>query len=145
MRLAASWLPGLCLLLGSGGIGAQEVDMLSGIWTGTYECAQGLTAMTLSIEGESGHGVFEFGPLKSNKSVPKGSYEFTVVANRGGYTFEPGEWIVRPENYVPVRLSGQLSPDQMQLHGTVEFQGCSTFEANRDGPPPVTNEPKTKR
>jgi hypothetical protein len=144
MRAAAVCLAGLGLMLNSAW--AQEVDMLSGIWTGTYTCAQGLTAMTLSIDsdGESWQGVFDFGPLKGNKTVPHGAYQVTVEQHADGYTFAPGEWIERPEGYYPVTLHGQLSPDQMQLSGSVEFDGCSTFETQRLGPLPVTDAGKTK-
>src|ERR1700749_502406 len=64
-----------------------------GNWHGTYTCAQGLTALDLSITAENFSHVratFHFNAVASNRGVPEGC--FTMLG-----TFEPGSRHIRPD------------------------------------------------
>jgi hypothetical protein len=113
-------------------------DILSGDWSGSYTCYQGITQLALVImpDGEQWSGRFMFGPHKVNKDVPFGSYNITVTEEDGVYTMHPGAWIDRPDGYVAIGGSGTMSADLTTLSGTLDFDGCETFEATRQTPVP---------
>ena len=117
---------------------AQD-DVLKGVWDGTYICDQGLTALTLVIEpdGDQWSGIFSFGPDKSNKGVPRGSYKLSITERKGNIVFRAGDWLTQPEGYVTVDMHGRISEDLTTLSGVVDFEGCETFETRRRSVMPI--------
>ena len=119
-------------------------DLLSGEWVGTYTCGQGLTAVTLIIEpdGEQWSGVFSFGPDKHNKDVPEGLYELDITQDGSDIRFMAGDWVTQPAGYVTVDLHGRMSDDLTVIAGSVDFEGCDTFEVSRRTPLPPLGKTK---
>jgi hypothetical protein len=107
------------------------------VWQGTYVCSQGLTAVTvtldIALDGEAS-GVYEFGPVASNPTVPEGSFEMTgKVEPNGPGSFSaqltPGAWINRPSNYVAVAMT--IEAVDRDMTGTIESPNCRDFKVRR--------------
>ncbi|MFI6867223.1 hypothetical protein [Nocardia sp. NPDC050406] len=107
---------------------------LSGTWTGTYTCAQGETALTLTIEDPvsgSARTVFAFGPSAQNPTVPHGSFEATARYANRLLGIVQKRWIDRPSNYEMIDLQANaVSPSS--ISGTVQTSGCTTFKVTKD-------------
>lgn len=128
---------------------AAPVQNIAGEWVGRYVCAQGVTALTLTVADVGGGqdtrrltATFAFSEAPENRGVPPGS--FTM---RGFYyprtrivVLWPREWLERPGAYEMVSLNGRLqqSAGQAIIRGRVEFPGdlsaCSTFYVTRQQP-----------
>lgn len=110
---------------------------LDGTWRGSYRCAQGLTALTLLIQsaGNDLAARFEFSAHPNNPGVPSGS--FTMVGRFDPTSrmiaLRPLSWVERPPDYLMVGLSGTVDGGGATISGTVETEGCSTFEVARAG------------
>lgn len=106
------------------------------VWEGQYTCRQGETALRLSLErnAERVDATFEFGPLATNPTVPRGAFLMTGTATRDadGVTVEltPTEWIERPSNYVMVGLHATITEGRF-LRGQIDSPGCSDVEVTR--------------
>lgn len=131
MRAAAGMLAAALLAAPAA---AQEE--LRGTWRGDYVCAQGNTALALTIEpGKDGAfaALFHFEAVPDNPAVPTGCFEmmgrFTPMT--GEAAFLPLRWLRRPADYVMVGLEGRLSPDGSVLEGLVQGPGCSSFSVRR--------------
>jgi hypothetical protein len=110
---------------------------IAGEWTGKYICAQGVTALRLSIaqgEGQAITATFNFGPLPENPEVPTGAYRMTG-------TYDPAmrhmklsgaKWIDAPFGYVMVGLDGRMTESGRTISGHVpDLLSCSDFEIHR--------------
>jgi hypothetical protein len=135
MRLAAALL---AAMLAAAPAAAQEE--LRGTWRGNYICAQGMTALALTIEPRkdgSLTALFHFEAVPDNPDVPTGCYEmqgrFTPATNQVALT--PLRWLRRPPDYVMVGLEGRLAPDGGQIEGLVQGPGCSFFRVQRSAQP----------
>ena len=112
---------------------------IAGEWSGGYVCAQGLTALRVSIVRDaSGDGVkatFSFGPDASNPGVPKGAYsmsgKFGAADKR--LRLHAGAWISQPDGYLTVDLDGFMGGSGLYISGNVLGPGCSGFELRREG------------
>jgi hypothetical protein len=94
-------------------------EQLIGKWKGTYQTGRGEIGITLDFKNDPKKGLvaeWDFYPLPSNLSVASGSYLATVqiIQDSRVVLLNPGEWIVRPDGYDFVGLSGTLS-----MNGTV--------------------------
>ena len=115
----------------------REVFPRHSVWQGTYICSQGLTAVTLTLDiTRDGDvtGVYEFGPVPSNPSVPEGSFEMTGKAEPNGpgaFTAQltPGAWINRPASYVSVAMT--IEATGRDLEGTIGSPNCRDFRTRR--------------
>jgi hypothetical protein len=115
---------------------ATAQEDLRGTWRGDYICAQGNTALALTIEPRADgmlSALFHFEAAPDNPDVPTGCYEM-----QGRYTpatrevaFGPQRWLRRPQNYVMVGLEGHLSSDGSEIQGLVQGPGCSFFRVQR--------------
>jgi hypothetical protein len=110
---------------------------LHSVWEGTYRCAQGLSAVRLTIEAHADGeaiAVYEFGSVPSNPTVPSGSFrltgKLTGSAQHFEGDFEAAEWIVHPPSYHMVGLSIETR-DPRTLTGTIRHPSCSDFETTR--------------
>jgi Protein kinase domain len=108
-----------------------EVD---GVWTGTYDCNQGLTGVQLTITGSTGgalRATVEFYPVASNPGVAQGSYELVGSYSAAqGLVLNPDYWISEPAGYEMVGLSAP-TPHANSMNGSVQGLNCSTFSVTR--------------
>jgi predicted Ser/Thr protein kinase len=108
-----------------------EVD---GVWTGSYDCNQGLTGMQLTITGSTGGAltaVMRFYPIAANPGVADGSYELVgSYSASGGLVLKPDYWINEPANYEMIGLTAPR-PQASSMSGSVHGDGCSTFSVSR--------------
>jgi len=133
-----------CALGASAGAGhAQPApDPLIGAWVGTYTCAQGLTAVRITIAEASSSGaraMFHFHADPRNPQVPTGCYlmdgAYDPATRR--VTLRAGRWIIRPFGYVGVDFLGTLDAAGTRLTGEVRGPGCTAFELRKTAEPPV--------
>jgi len=108
------------------------------VWEGHYVCAQGKTALTLTLEGgpDALTGTFEFGPLPENPGVPHGKYTLRGKAIRIGdgiYDVElaPGQWIEHPDSYYMVGLRATSSREHDTLMGRITDRNCGEVMLSR--------------
>jgi hypothetical protein len=103
------------------------------IWQGDYDCAQGVTGLTLTLEVSAAgqaQALFEFHSVPANPTVPTGCFQMSgSLDTAGNLNLLPGAWLLQPPGYVTVGLIGNL--DGQILHGTVIGPGCSTFLLTR--------------
>lgn len=109
---------------------------IAGVWEGRYTCAQGVTGLTLTIEGRSENltATFTFSSVPENPGVPTG--EFTMTGELrcdGTVELEPGEWVERPNSsWSVVRLRGTYDSSEESITGSVyEAPECGGFEVAR--------------
>lgn len=125
------------LLLLAAPAAAQEE--LRGTWRGGYICAQGHTALALTIEPRKDGmltALFHFEAATDNPGVPTGCFEMEGrhEAATGRVALQPRRWILRPANYLMVGLDGTAA--QGVLEGVVAGPGCAAFRVERvPGPP----------
>lgn len=110
---------------------------LDGVWEGAYDCGQGRTGLTLTLDATpSGQvtGVFDFWPRSDNPSVPRGSFRVEGTISQAGQLQLHGvSWISQPYNYSMVGLQGTVyrgSPDSM-LGDVTGAPSCSRWAAKR--------------
>lgn len=123
---------------------AQEAS-LTGYWRGTYDCAQGLTGINLTIRqgvGTAVEAVFHFYAVPQNPGVPTGCFKMSgrLDPNTREFVLESDEsrWLVRPPDYVVVNFHGILGRNGRSMRGRVEGPGCTQFGLRRlDAPPPA--------
>lgn len=110
------------------------------VWQGSYDCAQGVTGLTLALSVDPTRQVralFEFYGITQNPRVPKGCFEMSGSFDASGHlTLAPGAWRVQPPNFVSVGLYGAQSGSEMT--GTIFGPGCSHFALTLL-PPSVAN------
>ena len=111
---------------------------ITGEWTGKYICAQGITALHLTIEKASAAGVvtatFNFGPLSENPEVPKGAYRMrgTYDAASRRLQLSADKWIDQPFGYAMVGLVGHMASSGEKIAGQVpDLFSCTDFEVWR--------------
>jgi hypothetical protein len=111
-------------------------------WAGRYTCAQGVTGLRLTLEGNcngvscSFSALFEFAPLPENPNVAHGSYHMTGEghANAQGeleLSLTPTQWVDQPANYMMVGLSVTADAQQQQMRGRMNNPSCSDISLSR--------------
>lgn len=106
----------------------------SGVWVGSYLCAQGPTGLRLTVRLVAPgrfEGRFDFFPLAENPGVPEGSFELRGDGAGGRLVLAAGDWIRQPEGYQTVGLVGNLSDDSRSLTGEIDHPSCTTFAVTR--------------
>lgn len=106
------------------------------VWEGTYDCAQGETGLTLSLDPAAdgtASALFHFYEAPGNPGVPEGCFTMSGTLDRatGAFDFQAGRWLLQPWFYVGVDLHGALRDGGTALHGTVARAGCRTFVLRR--------------
>jgi eukaryotic-like serine/threonine-protein kinase len=110
---------------------AADMPVLTGTWTGSYICSQGLTGLRLVIRAARDGtltGTFNFYALPANPGVPSG--EATITGNYSATRTDimPDHWIKQPSGYVLVGLiAGPPADNGTLLRGRVSTPGCGTF------------------
>lgn len=122
---------------------AADANLLDGTFEGGYTCAQGLTFLRLTLDGDADgyvRGRFFFSSVSwqggSNLTVPDG--EFTVTGrldDQGRIVLQGERWVVQPLNYGMVNLAGLV---KRQTNGALVLEGnvggapgCTTFQVGR--------------
>jgi hypothetical protein len=111
-------------------------------WEGRYTCAQGVTGLRLTLEGNcngvscSFSALFEFAPVPENPAVPRGSYHMTGEghANARGeleLSLTPTQWVQQPANYMMVGLSATADAQQQQMRGRMNNPSCGDISLSR--------------
>lgn len=82
---------------------------LFGTYQGTYTANQGLTGVTLILNGRSGE--FHFYAVEENPNVPSGVFKTanTYDSQKKSIVIKGGEWVKKPGNYVVVDLVGEYN------------------------------------
>jgi hypothetical protein len=119
----------VCMSLGiSSSVGTRTV--LEGTWQGSYTCGERPRSVKIMMETFRDHhtGVFIF---RDDQGV-EGRFNFTAyLPGRNVFKTRPGRWIVNPGGWSTVALSGEISPDEKTIGGTVAGSGCSRFEIRK--------------
>jgi len=121
---------------GVGSSAGLDGESLSGVWEGTYDCAQGTTGLRLTVDDSSDGDVgasFEYFPEAGNPDVATGSYTMTGTSSDGALALEGHEWLEQGGNYSMVGLQADVGrrSDTETLEGTVVGDGCTTFSLGR--------------
>ncbi len=123
-----------------GPVGPAELEPLPvhTVWRGFYVCAQGRTAVQLTLDLDSdgtAKAIFDFGPHADNPSVPPGSYRLTGRTTQDGLKLvvelEPDLWISQPPDYEMVGLTATTGSRRGRLRGVITNPLCSTFDVQR--------------
>lgn len=133
----------ICVASSRSGRGAETVANPVGDWHGSYICAQGMTALDLSVTSSAPgqvQALFHFTATPSNPDVPEGCFSM-----RGSYEpttrrmqLLPTAWLLRPDGYVTVGLDGQLDRSGGTIVGRVtQMSSCTTFSLLRASTPMV--------
>jgi gag-polyprotein putative aspartyl protease len=89
-------------------------------WTGSYNCAQGLTGLHLRISPTAAGSVeamFQFGAGHGSQDIPSGSFLLKgALRNDGFLELDPVQWVSRPPGYVMVGLAGFVSGRSYRGH-----------------------------
>jgi hypothetical protein len=113
-----------------------ETTSAQGIWSGQYGCAQGMTGLTLTVgtvRKSRVRALFHFYADPSEPSVPEGCFEMegTYDSLSGHVELHAGNWILHPEGYVTVDLSGEVNSDGDGMAGSVIGPYCTKFALRR--------------
>lgn len=120
---------------------SSQLELLTGVWEGTYICGQGLTGLRLVIEARSTtqiEALFFFFPHPRNPSVPSGVFRMSGtyrIFNSSDFSnlleLEATDWIDRPSGYSTVDLVGNLFPAERRIVGEVASPRCSNFDVEK--------------
>jgi hypothetical protein len=137
MRRAAA---GAVALLMAGVTAAAAQGGPEGTYSGSYQCGQGSTALSLTVTRAPDGGLsalFYFHRLASNPNVPSGCFTMRGQYSEmsGAVALRADTWLLRPPGYVTVDLKGQLVGTG--LSGLVIGPGCSSFSLQADPLPPA--------
>ncbi len=114
--------------------GASDQSAAVGEWTGDYDCLQGTTGLTLTIwpaPPDRLHAIFRFYAVATNPQVPDGCFrmEGQLGPAPGSLGLTAGEWLLHPDGYVTVDLSGSIDRDT--ITGDVQGPSCTRFTLHR--------------
>ncbi len=115
-------------------------------WEGSYDCAQGRTGLTLTLEeatleqvGSPGQvaALFNFYAVPENPRVPTGCFEMSGLLDRRTRLVDlrAGRWLLRPFTYVAVDMRGTFDADFTRLTGHIAGPGCTGFVLRRVAAP----------
>ena len=116
-------------------------------WEGSYDCAQGRTGLTLTLEeatleeeaGSPGSitALFNFYAVPENPAVPVGCFEMSGLLDRRTRVVDlrAGRWLLRPFTYVVVDMQGTFNAGFTRLTGRIAGPGCTDFELRRVAAP----------
>jgi len=108
------------------------------VWRGFYECAQGKTALQLTLDLDTDStvsAIFDFGPHPDNVAVPPGSYRLTGRWGEDGarlvVDLVPDRWINQPPNYEMVGLSAATGSRRQRMRGQISNPSCGALDVQR--------------
>ena len=102
---------------------------LFGTYKGTYKANQGITGVTLVLEGTTGK--FYFYAVEENPNVPSGVFTTTNTYNpkTGLMEIKGAEWVIKPSNYVTVDFAGEYKNGK--YNGYVDSNTPFSFNLTR--------------
>lgn len=137
--LGATVLFSACATAGADDAG--HMADVEGTYAGTFWCNFGEMGMTLSIKDEglsedkdmaeakfhNVSGVLNFFPTLVNPGQPTGAFKISGWVHASGkfvkeYEFQPGEWIVQPENFGASPMEGRIVNGT--IYGKPTVDGC---------------------
>jgi hypothetical protein len=107
------------------------------VYRGTYVCGQGLTAMTLRIDGigeEMQSGVMIFEPtLQSRFQFPPGAYTVQGIVDplHGRLILTPVRWLRQPPGFIFLPMRGFSEDEGETFTGSILGGGCGAFHISR--------------
>ncbi len=115
----------------------DDVSRIAGEWTGSYVCAQGVTAMRLVVKPSGGQelrALMHFFAAPDNPDVPEGCFTLTGTFDRNGdLDLHQNEWIIQPPGYRMIGFEGELNRDGTLFRGRVVGPpGCTRFRLTRE-------------
>lgn len=130
-------------LLVAGPASAMDGNFIDGVYTGGYTCAQGVTFLELTVDGDrdgSVRAIFRFNSAQwdggSNRTVPEGKFAMTGrVDDKGQIVLQGRYWILQPQDYAMVDLAGLVTAQGQQLVIAGNVGGapsCTTFRVVRE-------------
>jgi hypothetical protein len=140
--VAISYLIGTTVLscaIAAGQQAAADIAPITGVYNGTYACAQGPRTLRLTLTATGEHtleGLFTFYMPPKSHDHPysytlKGSYD-----EAGNFHLEPVQWKTPPPpGYMMIGLKGEFDADSGKVQGNITNGMCAGFEAKREGPP----------
>ena len=133
-RLMIPWLSVALTLLAAPAVATE-------FWEGSYDCAQGRTGLTLTLEEAGSPGqvaaLFNFYAVPENPRVPVGCFEMSGLLDRRTRLLDlrAGRWLLRPFTYVAVDMRGTFNADFTRLTGRIAGPGCTGFGLRRVAAP----------
>jgi len=111
---------------------ATRLSMLSGTWSGTYTCQQGVTGVTLQIVATSSQNVGALLQFAVPNS-PSGAYFMRGVFNPANNAIAMNftKWKYQPEGYAAANITGTVNFTSKELRGTVLLPGCAAFSLRK--------------
>jgi hypothetical protein len=104
----------------------------TGVYEGGYVCAQGTTALRLTVRPPAGGqqtARFDFG---GNDGLPRGAYLVTVrLDGNGDIALAPLRWLDQPTDYEMV--GARLRQNGPELVGTITDPACDNIALRRVG------------
>jgi len=99
-------------------------------WVGDYDCTQGNTGFAFRIMDVRGRVVRAIFDFLHEPSGAQGSYVVTGTYDpeTRRVHFEPSRWIVQPDHYMMVPMSGEISSDETLFAGKINHPGCGAFQ-----------------
>lgn len=99
-------------------------------WVGDYDCTQGNTGFSFRIMDVRGRVVRAIFDFLHEPSGAEGSYVMTGTYDpeTRRVHFEPSRWIVQPDHYMMVPMSGEISTDETLFAGKIDHPGCGAFK-----------------
>lgn len=113
-----------------------RANALDGVWTGSYFCQQGPTALELFVTVSPGGAplaLFHFGDGSMDR--PEGCFAMQGTLSKGQMNLAAGKWLLRPYGYVSVDLSGTVNGNAYA--GQVAGPGCTAFTLRWSPPAPA--------
>jgi serine/threonine-protein kinase len=111
---------------------AAHLRMLTGTWSGTYICSQGVTGATLQIVASSDQNVGALLQFAVPNSRP-GAYfmrgTFDPSSNRIAMKFT--SWKYQPAGYAAAGITGTVNLSTGELRGTVILPGCAALSMRK--------------
>jgi eukaryotic-like serine/threonine-protein kinase len=108
---------------------------IDGVWHGRYECIQGPTGLTLTIDGigeDADDVTLEFYAVPDNPGVPPGKVLYKAALSAGMLTMRPDRWIRQPAGYVANDLVARLdNPSTSVIQGTISDDRLPSSIARR--------------
>lgn len=103
-----------------------------GVYEGGYACAQGVTALRLTVHAQAGGqqaARFDFG---GNNGLPRGAYLITVRTDgNGDIVLTPVRWLNQPPDYGMV--GARLRQNGQELTGSITDPACGNIALRRAG------------
>ena len=104
-------------------------------WTGTYACAQGTTAVALTVQptgtANRADALFHFKADPAIPGVAEGCFAMSGTFDARHLRLQATDWILHPADYVTVDVVADVGPDGQSAQGVVKGPGCTILLLRR--------------